>query len=180
MNLPEKSAIVKVIKPKNPLYLKHSKERGWGVFCEKPIAKGRVIETAPIIFLPASTFKRTSDTPIESYRFSFWGDACALVLGFGSLYNHSIDGANSVHELNRKSRTYTFKATKDIPAHTEIFHDYNWDKSEYTKRGMQSPAQLKEEREARLKKAARARKKRQAANTKKRLSPKSRKGAKAK
>lgn len=150
---------MKVIKPKYPLYLKHSKDRGWGVFCAKKIKKGRIFERAPIIFLPAKSFKRTSDTPIESYRFSFWGDACAIVLGFGSLYNHSEEGANSVHDLDRKSRTYYFRATKDIPANTEIFHDYNWDQSEYKKRGMKSEKQKEEEREARKKKAARAKKK---------------------
>jgi uncharacterized protein len=157
---------VKVIKPKYPLYLRHSKERGWGVFCEKKIPKGRVFETAPIIYLPAKSFKRTSDTPIESYRFSFWGDSCAIVLGFGSLYNHSEEGANSVHDVNRKSRTYSFRALKDIPAHTEIFHDYNWDPSEYKKRGMKSEKQKEEEREERKKQAERAKKKKEAARKK--------------
>lgn len=142
---------MKVIKPKFPLYLKHSKDRGWGVFCAKKIKRGQIFERAPIIYLPAKSFKRTSGTPIESYRFSFWGDACAIVLGFGSLYNHSEEGANSVHDCNRKTRTYTFKATKDIPAHTEIFHDYNWDSSEYTKRGMKSEKMKEEEKAKRAK-----------------------------
>lgn len=142
---------MKVIKPKYPLYLKKTKERGWGVYCSKFIPKGRVFETAPIIFLPAKVWKRTSDTPIESYRFSFWGDSCAIVLGFGSLYNHSKEGENASYNLNRKSRTYSFYATKDIPANTEIFHDYNWDESEYTKRGMKSPKKPDEAKAAKKK-----------------------------
>lgn len=170
---------MKVIKPKYPLYLKHSKERGWGVFCAKKIPKGRIFERAPIIYLPAKVFKRTSDTPIESYRFSFWGDSCAIVLGFGSLYNHSEEGANSVHDANRKTRTYTFRATKDIPAHTEIFHDYNWDQSEYTKRGMKSEKQKEKEREEKKLKAERAKKKKEAAR-KKRLRERKQKAAKKK
>lgn len=150
---------MKVIKPKYPLYLKKTKERGWGVYCSKPIKKGRVFETAPIIFLPAKVWKRTSDTPIESYRFSFWGDSCAIVLGFGSLYNHSKEGENCSYNLNRKSRTYSFYATKDIPANTEIFHDYNWDDSEYTKRGMKSPKKDEEKKAARPKKKPKGKRK---------------------
>jgi len=176
----ERVPCVKVIKAKYPLYLKHSKERGWGVFCETKIPKGRIFERAPIIYLPAKTFKRTSDTPIESYRFSFWGDSCAIVLGFGSLYNHSEEGANSVHDCDRKSRTYTFRALKDIPAHSEIFHDYNWDSSEYKKRGMKSEKQKAEELELRKKKAARAKKKKAAARKKKARGPKSKNSVKAK
>jgi SET domain-containing protein len=119
-----------------PLYAKRTKDKGWGVFCRKRIPKGRVFEVAPIIYLPRKYCARMNNTPIDSYRFEFWGDATAIVLGFGSLYNHSEKGANSEYNVNRKTQTYSFYAIKDIPANTEIFHDYNWDESEYKKKKM--------------------------------------------
>ena len=169
---------MKLIKPKYPLYLKKSKERGWGVFCAKPIKKGTIFERAPIIFLPAKVWNRTSDTPIESYRFSFWGDACAIVLGYGSLYNHSHDDANCTYDVDRPSRTFAFSATQDIPAHTEILHDYNWDESEYTKRGMKSEKKAAEAKAKKLAQKKLAQKKRkQAEEKRKRAAKKSKRGA---
>jgi len=91
---------------------------------------------APIIYLPKKFFNRNSNTPVESYRFEFRGWSTAIVLGYGSLYNHSKAGANSTYRINIKSKTFSFYATKDIPAHTEIFHDYNWDDEDYDKRDM--------------------------------------------
>jgi hypothetical protein len=137
---------VKQIKPLYPLYLKKTKLRGWGLFCSKPIPKGKVFEICPTIYLPAKFWKRTSDTPIEHYRFSFWGNACCLVLGFGSLINHSSDEENCSYRINRKSKTYSFFATKNIPANQEIFHDYNWDDSVYSSNGMKSKTKETEEK----------------------------------
>lgn len=126
------------IVPKFPLYLKETKGRGWGVYCSRPIPKGRIFEVAPIIYLPRKFWKRIGDTPLESYRFTFWGRTSAIVLGYGSIYNHSRDGANCEWDLNPRRRVYFFRATKYIPAHTEICHDYRWAEEHYAVRGMPS------------------------------------------
>jgi SET domain-containing protein len=87
--------------------------------------------------MPRKYFKRTNNTPLESYRFAYWGDSTAIVLGYGSLYNHGKEGmANCEYRINKRSKTYSFYAIKDIPAHTEILHDYNWDESEYKRKNM--------------------------------------------
>jgi len=124
------------IQSRYPLYAKKTKDKGWGVFCKVRIPKGRVFEVAPIIYLPRKYCTRMNNTPIDSYRFEFWGDATAIVLGFGSLYNHSHSAPNSEYNVNRKSQTYSFYAIKDIPPNTEILHDYNWDDAEYLKKKM--------------------------------------------
>jgi SET domain-containing protein len=124
------------IEHKYPLYLKKTKGKGWGVFCKRKIPRGKVFEVAPIIYMPRRFCRRMSHTPVDSYRFEFWGDTTAIVLGYASVYNHSQKGANCEYNINRRSKTYSFYATKDIPAHTEILHDYNWDESEYKRRGM--------------------------------------------
>lgn len=120
---------------KYPLYLKKMGKRGWGVFCRKRIPKGKVFEVAPVIYLPRKYLNRFSNTPVDSYRFEYWGNTTAIVLGYGSLYNHAKD-ANCEYRINRRSKTFSFYATKDIPANTEILHDYNWDEEDYAKRRM--------------------------------------------
>ncbi len=125
---------MRLIKNKYHLYLKKSKNRGWGVFCKQKILKGRVIETSPIILIPKKHLHKFSNTAIDSYRFTYWGDTTAIVLGYSSLYNHS-KNANCAWRVNRKSQTFTFYATENIPANTEILHDYGWDKHDYKKRG---------------------------------------------
>lgn len=122
---------MKLIKPRYPLYLKKLKGRGWGVFCSKPIPKSRVFETCPIIVLEGKHTNRLTPTSINEYHFEFRGKSTAVVLGYGSLYNHSKKSANCDYRINHFSRTYSFYATKDIPAHTEICHDYNWDEENY-------------------------------------------------
>ncbi|MCO5143493.1 MAG: SET domain-containing protein-lysine N-methyltransferase [Oligoflexia bacterium] len=125
---------MKRIKTHYPLYLKKTKEKGWGVYCSKRITKGKVFETCPIIYLPRKLIHKFSGTPVDSYRFEYYGNTTALVLGYGSLYNHSKKQANCDYRINRKSKTFSFYATKDIPADTEILHDYNWDKDDYETR----------------------------------------------
>lgn len=120
-----------------PLYVKKSKEKGWGVYCRKRIPKGRTFDVAPIIYIPRKFLKRMNNTPIDSYRFEYRGDTTAIVLSYGSLYNHADeDVANCEYRINKKSKTYSFYAVKDIPANTEITHNYNWDDSDYEFRKM--------------------------------------------
>ncbi len=125
---------MRIIKNKYHLYLKKMRNRGWAVFCDRKIPKGRVFVTDPIILLHRKLLHRLSNTPIDSYRFTFWGDSTAIVLGYGSLINHS-KKANCAWRVNRKSKTYSFYATEEIPANTEICHDYGWTKEDYKKRG---------------------------------------------
>jgi SET domain-containing protein len=121
---------MKVIKPRYPLYLKKVKDRGWAVFCSEPIPKGRVFETSPIIMLEGKHSNRLTPTSINEYQFEFRGKSTALVLGYGSLYNHS-KKANCDYRINKRSRTYSFYSTKPIPANTEITHNYHWDQENY-------------------------------------------------
>jgi SET domain-containing protein len=115
-----------------PLYVKKTKDKGWGVYCRKSIPKGRTFEIAPIILIPRKYLKRMNNTPIDSYRFEYRGDSTCIVLSYGSLYNHADeDDANCEYRINRRSQTFSFYAVKNIPANTEITHNYNWDETDY-------------------------------------------------
>ena len=128
-----------------PLYVKRIKGKGWAVFCSSPIKKGQIFERCPYIYLPAKFWNRLSDTPIEPYRFSYHGYSTAVLLGYGSLYNHSHseDEINCEWELDRKKKLYYFTATKDIPANTEICHDYSWEPEDFPRWGIPAPKPAK-------------------------------------
>jgi hypothetical protein len=68
--------------------VKRAKGKGRGVFARRPIRKGEVIETCPVLVLPASVVEDFT-VGVGPYVFEWGTDTVALALGFGSLYNHS-------------------------------------------------------------------------------------------
>ena len=107
------------------LYYGPSQVQGRGVFCARDIAAGSTIEIAPVVPLPDMDPVDLEATSFFSYYF-MWGvteEVPALVLGFGTLYNHSNDpNADTIQDLEAVSVVFT--AIRDIPAGEEIRIDY--------------------------------------------------------
>lgn len=102
--------------------LKITKGKGRGVFANSNINKGEEIETAPIIIL---SFEELVDTKWNTlFDYYFWmDDFVALVLGYGSLYNHS-DRPNAEYEIDKVNKFLTFKALRNIKKGEEICFNY--------------------------------------------------------
>lgn len=101
---------------------------GKGVFSSESILPGQVIEICPVLVLPGADRSYLDKTKLHDYYF-IWGkqdDHCAIVLGFGSLYNHSFE-PNAEYEPDFTSNTLTFQALQAIPAGTEITVNYSGD-----------------------------------------------------
>lgn len=111
---------------KHRLYIKPIKGKGRGVFCKQFIAKGEIIETAPLIVLPAADHPTATSSQLCDYFFNFNKEehTLALVLGFGSLYNHATRN-NAVYTLDRENKTMEYYALEDIPPGTEICINYS-------------------------------------------------------
>ena len=62
--------------------------KGRGVFATRSIRRDEVVESAPVIVIPVDEQKKIHATLLNDYVFG-WGDTIAVVLGYGSLYNHS-------------------------------------------------------------------------------------------
>ncbi|MBL7725111.1 MAG: SET domain-containing protein-lysine N-methyltransferase [Chitinophagaceae bacterium] len=107
------------------LYIKQVKGKGRGVFCKQHIRKDHVFETAAVIILPARDYEAVTSSHLADYFFNFDKDAgtLALVLGFGSLYNHAVY-SNAAYSLNKETRTMSYYALEDIPPGTEICINY--------------------------------------------------------
>lgn len=100
----------------------HILNSGRGVFASKNIKKGEVIEVAPILVLEFTDLVETRWNLLFEYYF-WMDDFVALVLGYGSLYNHSKD-PNCKYDINRKDKTITFTAIKNIKKDCEIYCNY--------------------------------------------------------
>jgi SET domain-containing protein len=110
---------------KTYIYKSEIPTAGQGVFAKHIILKGEAIEVCPFLKLPRHEIKRLENSILINYIF-FAGakkNIPLLVLGHGSLYNHS-ENPNAKHSVNLKKKTITFTATKSIKKDEEITFNY--------------------------------------------------------
>ncbi|AHF14732.1 SET domain-containing protein-lysine N-methyltransferase [Niabella soli] len=108
-----------------PLYIKQCKGKGRGVFCKQVIIKEELIESAPLIIIPAAQKAWVMESKLTDYFFNYCEteDALALALGFGSLYNHA-EHSNADYRIDYDNRQIDFFALEDIPTGREICINY--------------------------------------------------------
>ncbi len=108
------------------LYITDSELGGRGVFSSSPIEKGSIIEIAPVLVIPGSERDLLDKTIIHDYYF-IWGlqdQQAALILGNGSIYNHSFK-PNAEYRPDFEGQTMSFFALMEIEAGQEITVNYN-------------------------------------------------------
>lgn len=113
------------------LSVRETKVMGRGVFAGSRIREGEIIETCPVIPLSKADEDQLSKTVLDQYLFA-WGEgsrAC-LVLGFGSIYNHSSTPNAAAREITGLPRM-EFVALRDIELGEQIFIDYQWEAGDY-------------------------------------------------
>ena len=108
--------------------LGESHGKGRGVFAQRKIHRGEVIEEAPVVVMPATEIEHLDKTVLQDYYF-LWGeneDEAAVMFGLCSLCNHSYQ-PNAVFNLNPEKLTIEFVALREIDAGEEITTNYNGD-----------------------------------------------------
>ncbi|MHB8513726.1 MAG: SET domain-containing protein [Actinomycetota bacterium] len=111
-----------------PVRVGPARGKGRGVYATRKIRKGEVIERSPVIVISKPQWKHAQKTIIDDYAFD-WGDKrdhAAVVLGYGSLYNHS-KKANARFIDRPGQKVYEFIALRDIEEGEEICTNYNGD-----------------------------------------------------
>jgi SET domain-containing protein len=117
----------------NNLFIKEStiKNIGNGVFTNKSIKNGQIIEICPIIKIN-NKFLFQKDNILNDYIFNdpLNDDNKLLVFGYGSIYNHSND-PNVDYYYDNDNNKMIYKAIKDINKDSELFISYGrkWWKS---------------------------------------------------
>lgn len=97
--------------------------RGRGVFALRSFAPGDVIETCPVIVIPAHELRLIDGTVLYSYYFG-WPEGGAIAGGLGSFYNHA-DTPNARCSKDYQHRTINFVALEAIRPGEEITFRYN-------------------------------------------------------
>ena len=110
------------------LYIASSRLGGKGVFTAASIDKGSLIEVSPVLVLPRKERQLIDETRLHDYYF-IWGKndrKCAIVLGYGSLYNHAYS-PNAQYKPDFEGDTLDFYALRDIDPGEEITVNYSGD-----------------------------------------------------
>ena len=113
------------ITPSNKIYINDSPIHNLGVFSSQEIKKGEVIDVCPFL-----SFPQTSEEKIpvfSNYTFCFprsevW-TTHALVMGYGSYYNHS-ENPNVDWYTDEDNKTFVFFALQDVDKDKELFINY--------------------------------------------------------
>jgi SET domain-containing protein len=108
----------------NAIEVKRIKGKGRGVFARRAIREGELIESVPVLVLPAHEVENAWGwSGLGNFCFVWARGQVAVALGYGSLYNHSYR-PNARYE-DVAPRTKQFRALRDIASGEEITINYN-------------------------------------------------------
>lgn len=104
--------------------------KGRGVIITQAIQSGALIERCPVIIVPSDQRACLKDCVLADYYFNWpliWPEggppALAIVLGYGSLYNHAYE-PNTRIALNGEAQSVDIYALRDISKGEELTHNY--------------------------------------------------------
>lgn len=114
------------------VYVKKTGARGRGIFALKNFKIGEIIESCPVINITPKERKIVEKTIFNYYIYP-WRSTLSgsLVLGYGSLYNHSFD-PNADWKQNFKTNSMVYRAVKPIKKGEEITVNYNGEPDDKT------------------------------------------------
>ncbi|QDH23090.1 SET domain-containing protein [Saccharibacillus brassicae] len=95
-----------------------------GVFATRDIAKGELIHEAPVVAYENEDHEHIEKTILADYVFEYGANHTAILLGYGSLLNHSYT-PNATYEISFDKHTFDFYAYTDIKAGEEVLINYN-------------------------------------------------------
>lgn len=100
--------------------------KGRGVFAARDIARDELIERAPVLVLSPSDADAVDGTMLQPYLYEWGsdGESRGLPLGYGALYNHSLQ-PNAWAEMDYDRAEMTITARRAIREGEEILLNYN-------------------------------------------------------
>ena len=108
--------------PVIPLYLKDSKGKGRGVFCNEDIPTRTLIHVSPVLVLKGEDSANSQRTVLKHYTYN-WGKEQAVALGLGSMFNHC--RSNNVGFVKvREKGVIEYYTLRDVSAGTELCIHY--------------------------------------------------------
>lgn len=102
-----------------------------GIIASQDIKSGEIIEKCPVILVPKKEWPALMNTVLKKYYYEWNSTHHAIVLGYGSLINHSYE-PNAKYVFDFKNKFLVYKAIKAIASGEEITVNYNWDPNSKT------------------------------------------------
>jgi uncharacterized protein len=107
------------------LELRSVRGKGRGVFAPRRFRKGEVLERSPVLAMTERQWRHVAKTLLDHYVYEWDGKGgCAMVLGLGSLYNHSYE-PNVANLIDRRNGSMDWVALRTIAKGEEITVNYN-------------------------------------------------------
>ncbi|KKP33090.1 MAG: hypothetical protein A2312_03625 [Candidatus Staskawiczbacteria bacterium RIFOXYB2_FULL_32_9] len=107
--------------------------KGRGVVALEDIEKDEIIEICPILFISKKEvdfIKNNSEILKYYYLWQYAINKYCLMLGYGSIYNHSLTpNADVDYNIKNPKNYLIFEAIKDIKVGEEILIDYEFDEN---------------------------------------------------
>jgi len=104
--------------------IRSSPIHGRGVFASRNIGAGEVVEVCPVIPIEdTESITAIEKTVLSDYVWQY-GNGIAVVLGYGSLYNHS---SEPNVDFGGGDNSIIYYATRDIEKGEELFVSYSED-----------------------------------------------------
>lgn len=98
--------------------------KGRGVFARTAFAAGELIEAAPVVVLPPADQAAVARTALADFPYDWRDGTEALILGYGSFYNHSFE-PNARYVRDFAELTLNYYALRAIAPGEEITVNYN-------------------------------------------------------
>ena len=95
-----------------------------GMIASRAIKKKSVIEACPVVLLPISELSHIQHTELQNYYFDWNATHISIVLGYGSLINHSYT-PNAAYRWDYRHRKMVYFAIADIAIGDEVLINYN-------------------------------------------------------
>ena len=105
--------------------VKHTDEKGKGVFAKKYYAKGKLIMRHEILVIPPNQASKIGKTFLNNYMF-FMSKVYFIALGLGSLLNHSAH-PNLDYIFQKRTRQIEFYTLCKVKKGEELTIDYEWE-----------------------------------------------------
>lgn len=108
------------------LYIANSRGKGRGVFTNKKLKAGTIIEVAPVIVMGPQDREYLDKTLLHDYIFEWGGrrGGCCMALGYVPVYNHAYR-SNCEYEMDYPAAQISIKTVRAIDAEEELFINYN-------------------------------------------------------
>lgn len=117
---------------KKIITVKRTPKKGLGVFALRDIKEGEIIENAPALIFDTKGRKHLEKTLLSHYIYPWRSTrGAALVLGYGSIYNHSYS-PNADWKQNFKTKCMVYRAIQNIKKGEEILVNYNGEPDDKT------------------------------------------------